>query len=325
MSSDDAGAPPRRLEKNEALPAASAPTAGPSVNAKGKFHDADDEHGFQIGLVLDPAAGPAAARTQTTLKAFACVLRQSAFSKSTFNSWRRTPLRPRCLRCRAKPTRSKGLRPKVLGQRIGRSRRLVLGDQLPSRAPRYGSCSSASQADGWPGSKPVSISVAGSRCAGRRTGMRRGGNRAVGVERRRLYSRLGLMDLEYRGARPAKEVVGARSRPAARIRLADAGPHHGLEVVVEIVGAHRLVVPRHLVCAAAILVVTDSSPVHHWPAAPISVPPMTPVSTANSSRISGSDCAVSTAHDAATTNAVAPTLSVMSQLSTAVRIEAHFK
>jgi hypothetical protein len=42
---------------------------------------------------------------------------------------------------------------------------------------------------------------------------------------------------------------------------------------------------------------------------------------ANSSLISGFGPAVSTARDAATANAVAPTLSVMSQLSPAVRSE----
>ena len=83
--------------------------------------------------------------------------------------------------------------------------------------------------------------------------------RSMCVQRRGLVlQHLGLVDLEHCGARGPLQSVGARVQSGRQDHhLADARPHHGTEVVVEVVGAHRLVVAGHLVQRTELVVVGE--------------------------------------------------------------------
>ena len=100
---------------------------------------------------------------------------------------------------------------------------------------------------------PVVAQVYGDRHASRL------GQRTMGIQSRCLVAEhLRLVDLEHRGARRPVESVCPRIQAGGQDDdLTDAGADRSVEVAVEIVGAHGLVVAGHLVLPPRLLVVTQ--------------------------------------------------------------------
>lgn len=130
-----------------------------------------------------------------------------------------------------------------------------------------------------------------------------------------------LVDLVNHSARRPVQAVGPSVQSGSEDHhLPDTCVDGGTEVLVEEVGAHRLVVAGNPMHASAELITVEPGQIGVGQPCP-AVPADDTNTLANSSRISGLVAAVSTARAAATPNAVAPTLSVIAQVSPAVRRE----
>jgi hypothetical protein len=162
----------------------------------------------------------------------------------------------------------RGVLRRVQVERLDRdlaARRAVGGDQVEE--PVLGLAGEIrQQAFGQPGGRLHGIEASGDQRRGpviaKINGHRdaaRLGRRTMGVQRRGLVAEhLRLVDLENGGARGPVQAVGARIQPSGQDDdLADTGADRGVEVAVEVVGAHGLVVAGHFVQPPGVLVAAE--------------------------------------------------------------------